>query len=197
MTRSATAGVRRDLQASAGRFRVQGCQRWDRLPASRKKTPGSGWRRSEGSLDRQPAKDRAASADAPRARRQCVPCSAEVRCAPSSPHRPARPRVQTARDDGSRPIRWCSSRTVGCQRFEKDASFPIQRAVRPGGARIARLGKPTTLDSGVCIEAGDTGARCLSGSDSNRCREAAASALPRVEGRFRTEGGPGSRVSSL
>ena len=62
MTRSAPVGVRRALQASAGRARVQGCQRWDRLLAPRKKTPWSRWRRSEGSLDRQPAKDRVALA---------------------------------------------------------------------------------------------------------------------------------------
>ena len=39
-----------------------GRQRWDRLLVSRKKTPRSRWRCSEGSLDRQPAKDRVALA---------------------------------------------------------------------------------------------------------------------------------------
>jgi hypothetical protein len=197
LTRSATVGVRRDLQASAGRSRVQGCQRWDRLPASRKKTPGSGWRRSEGSLDRQPAKDRAASADAPRARRQCVPMfrRSSVCAVKPTPTRAAACLNRTRRRESTDSLVLVAKRRLS--EFEKDASFPIRWTARPGRAWIARLGKPTTLDSGVCIEPGDTGARCLSGSDSNRCREAAASALSRVEGRFRTEGGPGSRVSSL
>lgn len=185
MTRSASVGVRRDSQASAGGSRVQGCQRRDGLPASRRKMPWSGWRRSEGSHDRQPAKDRETSADAPRARHECVPLSRRspvcaVKPTPARATRVSKPHATTGVD------RFAGARhEPSVVRVRKRTHLSsLQRAARSGGARIARPGRPTTLDGGVCIGSGDTGARCLSRSDSNRCREAAAWTLPRVEGRF-------------
>lgn len=199
MTRSALVGVRRALQASAGRARVKGRQRWDRLLVPRKKTPGSRWRRSEGSLDRQPAKDRVALAGNVSNVPNRVPLfhRSSVCAVKRPPTRAAACLNRTRRRESIDSL----VLVVGCRlsEFERTRlshSLAGRKARR--WVRIARLGRPTTpKDGGDCIESGDKGVRCLQRSDSNRYTEHVASALPRVEGRFRTEGGPDSRVSPL
>jgi hypothetical protein len=140
LTRSASVEVRRDLQASAGRSRVQGCQRWDGLPASRKTMPWSGWRRSEGSHDRQPAKDRATSADAPRARHECVPlsCRSPVCAVKPTPARAIACLNRTRRRESIDSLVLVANRRLS--EFRKGRIFlaPAGRKVRRGVDSAAR-----------------------------------------------------------
>lgn len=174
MTRSTSVRGSASSSGFGPRGLVKGARGGTGSPRHGRKRRGSGWRRSEGSHDRQPAKDRAASADAPRARQKCVPLSPRSSVCAVKPTPTPRSVPKPHAPTGSRSIRWCSLQDVGCQSSERTHLSCPRRVERLGEARIAQLGKPITLDGGVCIESGDTGARHLPRSDSNRYQEAAA-----------------------
>jgi hypothetical protein len=199
LTRSAPVGVRRALQASAGRARVQGCQRWDRLPVSRKKTPRSGWRRSEGSLDRQPAKDRVALAGNVSHVPDCVPLPHRSSgCAVKrSPTRAAACLNRTRRRESIDSLVLVAKRRLS--EFGKDASFPFvsgPQGSKPGADSTARQAHHAKRTAGIASGRAtrvrgfsQVAIRTVTGSMSLR--------LFQSRGPFRTEGGPDSRVSSL
>jgi hypothetical protein len=83
--------------------------------------------------------------------------------------------------------------------FGTDASFPLgdgPQGSKSGADSTARQAQHARGRRGL-HRVGRQGCAAPPRSDSNRCTENVASALPRVEGWYRTEGGPGSRVSSL
>ena len=176
-----------------------GRQRWDRLLVSRKKTPRSRWRCSEGSLDRQPAKDRVALAghvlNVPN--RVPLPHRSSVCAVKRPPTRAAACLNRTRRRESIDLLVLVAKRRLS--EFGKDASFPLIGGPQGSKSGVDSTARQTTTptDGGDCIESGDKGARRLPRSNSNRYTEYDASALPRVEGWFRTEGGPDSRVASL
>lgn len=123
------------LSGFGRRVSLVGRQRWDRLLVPRKKTPWPRWRRSEGSHDRQPAKDRAASADAPSAHHDACRSPTEVRpCAVKrTPTCAIACLNRTRRQESIDSLVLVVNRRLS--EFGKDASFPLPKVERPESER--------------------------------------------------------------